>query len=70
MALLRGTVLPRMLLGIFGVLSIVLFVSSLQTVLASGLAPDSGLICLIAGLLAWICLWAAAGKTAIFIRER
>ena len=69
MALLRGTVFPRILLGIFGVLSIVLFVSSLQTVLASGFSPDSALICLIAGLLAWICFWAAAGKTAIFIGE-
>lgn len=70
MALLRGTVFPRMLLGIFGILSILLFLSSLETMLASGLSPDSALISLIAGLLAWICLWAAAGKTAIFIHDK
>lgn len=69
MSLLRGTGLPRIMLGIFGVLALTLAWGSLGSLVAYGPSMGSVLMLVIALALAAICLSVAVGRAPFHIRE-
>lgn len=69
MSVLRGTVVPRILLGIMGVLAILMAWGAIQTLYAYGLSLGSLLMVVISVSLGLICLSVAFGLAPFHIRE-
>ncbi len=69
MRFLMMTAAPRILLGITGLLALLLGWSNLQLVLMLGFDPQTIFLTVFNGLLAFICLYAALGRTVIFTNK-
>jgi hypothetical protein len=69
MSVLRGTIIPRILLGIIGVLALVMAWGSIESMLTYGPSVGSVLLLVFAVSLALICLSVAIGWAPFRIRE-
>ncbi len=69
MGFLLTTAAPRILLAITGMLSLLLAWSNLILVMTLGLDAQAVFMTLFAALLAFICFYAAIGRTGIFSRD-
>ena len=61
MSVLRGTLLPRVLLAILGALSLALCWGSLESIISYGASPQSLIMVVYSLGIAMICLFVAAG---------
>lgn len=69
MSFFRGTVVPRTLLGVMGILLLFLVWGSVESIVAFGPRAESALVIIFALPLAVICLSVAAGRAPFRIRE-
>ncbi len=69
MALLRSTIVPRVLLGVLGVLLLLLAAANVTTIVAVGPTPDSLFTSVFAALLACVCFLAATGIAKVFTAD-
>jgi hypothetical protein len=69
-SVLRGTLVPRILLAIIGVLMLLLAWGSITSLITFGVSAETALTLLFALLIAVICFWAAARWTAFHPGEK
>jgi hypothetical protein len=69
MSLLRGTLVPRILLGIMGLLMLFLAWGSIQSLFTFGISPGAVLVLVVTVPLAVLCLWVATGWAGFHIGE-
>ncbi len=61
--------LPRILLGIFGVLSAALLWGDVQSIWWYGPTPSYLMMGIFAALITCVCFWAAIGKASLFANK-
>jgi hypothetical protein len=69
MSLLRGTLVPRIFLGIMGLLMLLLAWGSIQSLFTFGMSAEAVLVLVFAVPLAVICLSVATGWAGFHIGE-
>lgn len=69
MTLLRGTIIPRILLGVFGLLALLMAWGSLKALYAYGVSPRPLILLLFSLSLSSICFSVALGFAPFRIRE-